>query len=59
VQAGDAIATSGIANGLPHLHIGLLLDGHVEQDDWTYILREREVREVLGKWANGAHLPPS
>jgi len=57
VEAGDAIGTSGVANGMPHLHLGLLLDGHVEQDDWTYILRESEIRAVLGKWANGAHLP--
>jgi hypothetical protein len=59
VEAGDAIGTSGIANGLPHLHLGLLLDGHVEQDDWTYILKEGEVRVVLGAWANGKHLPPT
>lgn len=57
VEAGDAIATSGVANGLPHLHLGLLLDAHVEQDDWTWILREGDVRKVMGGWANGKHLP--
>jgi hypothetical protein len=57
VEAGDALGTSGVANGLPHLHLGLLLDGHVEQDDWTWILREGEVRKVIGGWANGKHLP--
>lgn len=59
VEAGDAIGVSGIANGLPHLHLGLLLDGHVEQDDWTYILTESQIRAVLGNWANGNHLPGS
>jgi murein DD-endopeptidase MepM/ murein hydrolase activator NlpD len=53
VQAGERLGTSGIANGSWHLHLGLLLDGHVEQDDWTYILGEDEVRAVLGGYANG------
>lgn len=48
VAAGEALGTSGVANGSWHLHLGLLLDGHVEQDDWTYILREDEVRAALG-----------
>ena len=57
VEGGEQIGISGIANGLPHLHLGLLLDGEVEQDDWTYILREAEVREALGDYKNGEVLP--
>jgi murein DD-endopeptidase MepM/ murein hydrolase activator NlpD len=53
VDAGDRLGTSGIANGSWHLHLGLLLDGEVEQDDWTYILTESEVRTVLGGYRNG------
>lgn len=56
VAAGEALGTSGIANGSWHLHLGLLLDGHVEQDDWTYILREDEVRAALGGYKNGERL---
>ena len=57
VDAGERIAISGIGNGTPHLHFGLLLDNQVEQDSWTYILREHEVRKVLGNYKNGARLP--
>src|SRR5580704_1763957 len=32
VAAGDRLGTSGIANGVWHLHLGMLLDGRVEQD---------------------------
>ena len=56
VAAGDRLGTSGIANGSWHLHLGLLLDGHVEQDDWDYILREDQVRAVLGGYRNGQRL---
>jgi murein DD-endopeptidase MepM/ murein hydrolase activator NlpD len=56
VEAGERLGTSGIANGVWHLHLGLLLDGRVEQDDWAYILREGEVRSVLGGYANGNRL---
>jgi len=56
VEAGERLGTSGIANGSWHLHLGLLLDGHVEQDDWEYILREDEVRSVLGGYANGKRI---
>jgi murein DD-endopeptidase MepM/ murein hydrolase activator NlpD len=56
VGAGEPIGTSGIANGLPHLHLGLLLDGQVEQDDWTFLLREDEVRLALGGYRNGDRL---
>lgn len=57
VEAGERLGVSGIGNGTPHLHLGLLLDGQVAQDSWTYILREGEVRKVLGGYANGARLP--
>jgi len=56
VAAGERLGTSGIANGSWHLHLGLLLDGQVEQDDWTYILREDEIRAVLGGYRNGQRL---
>jgi murein DD-endopeptidase MepM/ murein hydrolase activator NlpD len=56
VTAGEKLGTSGVANGSWHLHLGLLLDGHVDQDDWEYILREEEVRSVLGGYRNGEHL---
>ena len=57
VTAGEALGTSGVARGVPHLHLGLLLDGQVEQDDWAFILREGEVRAVLGGYSNGEVLP--
>lgn len=57
VVAGERIATSGIGNGVPHLHLGLLLDDEVEQDSWEFILREDAVREVMGGYRNGETLP--
>jgi murein DD-endopeptidase MepM/ murein hydrolase activator NlpD len=57
VVAGERIATSGVANHVPHLHLGLLLDGQVEQDSWDFILREDAVRSVLGGYRNGEVLP--
>lgn len=57
VRAGEQLGTSGVARGVPHLHLGLLLDGEVEQDDWTFILREGDVRAALGGYANGETLP--
>jgi murein DD-endopeptidase MepM/ murein hydrolase activator NlpD len=56
VDAGDKLGTSGIANGAWHLHLGMLLDGHVEQDDWTYILTEDQIRAVLGGYSNGQRI---
>lgn len=58
VEAGERIGVSGIGNGVPHLHIGFLLDGQVEQDSWTFILREGDIRKVMGNYRNGELLPP-
>ncbi|HSQ66803.1 MAG TPA: hypothetical protein VLM85_26470 [Polyangiaceae bacterium] len=57
VVAGERIATSGIGNGVPHLHLGLLLDNQVEQDSWTFILREDAIRKIMGGYRNGELLP--
>jgi murein DD-endopeptidase MepM/ murein hydrolase activator NlpD len=57
VDAGERIGISGIGNGVPHLHLGLLLDNQVEQDSWTYILREGDIRKVMGNYKNGELLP--
>jgi murein DD-endopeptidase MepM/ murein hydrolase activator NlpD len=57
VDLGERLGTSGVANGLPHLHIGLLLDGDVSQTTWDNILREAEVRAVLGLGKTGTKLP--
>lgn len=56
VDAGERIGVSGIGNGVPHLHLGLLLDGQVEQDSWEFILREDEIRDVMGGYKNGVVL---
>jgi murein DD-endopeptidase MepM/ murein hydrolase activator NlpD len=57
VEAGERIGVSGIGNGVPHLHLGLLLDDQVEQDSWTFILREGDIRKVMGGYRNGELLP--
>jgi murein DD-endopeptidase MepM/ murein hydrolase activator NlpD len=57
VEAGQKLGTSGWANGSPHLHLGLLLDGHVRQESWAFILDEAEVRQALGGLHNGTKLP--
>jgi hypothetical protein len=57
VAAGERIATSGIGNHVPHLHVGFLLDGQVEQDSWTFILREDAIRDVMGGYRTGERLP--
>ncbi len=57
VEAGEQIGVSGIGNGTPHLHLGLLLDDQVEQDSWDFILREQEIRKVMGDYPNGSLLP--
>jgi hypothetical protein len=57
VDAGERIGVSGIGNGVAHLHLGLLLDGEVEQDSWSFILREGDIRTVMGRYRNGELLP--
>ncbi len=57
VDAGDALGVSGVGNGMPHLHIGFLLDGKVEQDSWDGILTEADVRTLFGGYRNGEKLP--
>jgi murein DD-endopeptidase MepM/ murein hydrolase activator NlpD len=57
VHAGEQIGVSGQANGMPHLHLGMLLDDQVEQDEWGTFLLEGEIRAVLGGYKNGDVLP--
>jgi hypothetical protein len=42
---------------VPHLHLGLLLDGMVEQDSWDGILVEGDIRKLFGGYKNGELLP--
>jgi len=56
VEGGDKLGVSGIGNGVPHLHIGLLLDDNVEQDSWDTLLVEGDVRKVFGGYKNGERI---
>ena len=56
VEAGEMLGVSGVARHSPHLHIGLLLDGEVEQYWGTFLLAD-EIRRVLGGYKNGDRLP--
>jgi hypothetical protein len=56
VEGGDKLGVSGIGNGVPHLHIGLLLDGNVEQDSWDTLLVEGDIRKVFGGYKNGERI---
>jgi murein DD-endopeptidase MepM/ murein hydrolase activator NlpD len=57
VAGGERLGISGIGNGVPHLHLGLLLDGEVEQDSWDTLLVEGEIRTVMGGYKNGEKMP--
>jgi murein DD-endopeptidase MepM/ murein hydrolase activator NlpD len=57
VEAGEQLGVSGVANGVPHLHMGLLLDGRVEQDSWDSLLSPPEVQTLMGNYKNGEVLP--
>ncbi len=57
IAAGELLGISGVGNGVPHLHLGLLCDGQLEQDSWAGLLREHEIRRLLGGYANGERLP--
>lgn len=56
VEGGEQLGWSGVARHSPHLHIGLLLDGEVEQYWGTFLLADA-VRGVLGGYRNGQRLP--
>ncbi len=56
VAAGQRLGRSGTANGSPHLHLGMLLDGDVSQS-WGTFLLEDDVRRVLCRWSKGKRLP--
>lgn len=56
VEGGELLGVSGIANRSPHLHIGLLLDGQVEQRYWGTMLLADEIRELLGGYRIGDRL---
>ena len=56
VQGGEQLGVSGVANGSPHLHLGMLLDGEVSQR-WGTFLLEDGVRGVLGGYRPGQRLP--
>ena len=55
VRAGERLGVSGVGNGSPHLHLGLLLDNVVSQR-WGSYLNDSEVREVIG-FRKGQRLP--
>ena len=56
VRGGELLGISGAANGSPHLHLGLLLDGEVSQAWGTYLLAS-EIRDLLGGYRRGLQLP--
>jgi murein DD-endopeptidase MepM/ murein hydrolase activator NlpD len=56
VEAGEMVGVSGVARHSPHLHIGLLLDGEVDQYWGTFLLAD-EIRRVLGGYKNGDRFP--
>lgn len=56
IEGGERLGISGKARGSPHLHIGLLLDGEVEQYAGTFLF-EDEIRELFGGFKNGRSLP--
>lgn len=55
VEAGELIGESGVANHSPHLHVGFLLDGEVNQY-WGTFLYADEIRNLLG-YRLGTRLP--
>lgn len=59
VAAGEQLGISGVANGVYHLHLGLILDGRVDQEYYDDIVREWDVRAILGGYRKGQRLPAS
>lgn len=57
VTAGELLGRSGRANGMYHLHLGLLKGGDTTQAWGTYLV-EHEVREVLCGLRHKSRLPP-
>ena len=57
VEAGERIGVSGIGNGVPTSTSVSSSTDQVEQDSWTFILREGDVRKVMGNYRNGELLP--
>jgi hypothetical protein len=57
VEGGELLGVSGVARHSPHLHLGFLLDGEVEQYSGTFLLADR-IRMLLGGYRNGDRLPP-
>jgi murein DD-endopeptidase MepM/ murein hydrolase activator NlpD len=56
VEGGEVLGVSGVARHSPHLHLGFLLDGEVEQYAGTFLLADR-IRTLLGSYKNGDRLP--
>jgi murein DD-endopeptidase MepM/ murein hydrolase activator NlpD len=56
VDAGEVLGVSGVARHAPHLHLGFLLDGEVEQYSGTFLLADG-IRRLLGGYKNGDKLP--
>lgn len=56
VSGGEYLGKSGRANGMYHLHLGLLLDGQTRQRGDDFLL-EDEVRAVLCKLRHKSRLP--
>lgn len=59
VAGGTWLGRSGVGNGLPHLHLGLLTEGETSQTSWRFILREDQVRRALGGYRPGERLAQS
>lgn len=56
VVGGEYLGKSGRANGMYHLHLGLLLDGHTRQRGDDFLV-EDQVRGVLCKLRHKSRLP--
>ena len=56
IAAGQHLGTSGRANGMYHLHLGLLLDHDTTQNGGTFLL-EDQVRAVLCNLRHKSRLP--